>query len=287
MKKQLMAFFAAVLFCSTAPARAAPPEVAGRPAAPPPCRILIDNDDGIDAPGIHALYKMLKDMCTLVVVAPSTQQSGMSHAVPNVSNGLKVRAVPFEDGMGYAVDGTPAEAACLGVMTLSDGKPFDLVVLGINEGENTGLGNLYSGTVNGGMEALVRGTPAIAFSLADEYGDDYARSAPIVRAIVRRALSRRLPPGVMLNVNIPLNYKAIAVLPSRGLSVLIESFTSSELANGQTLYRPVVKTNDTPPPGGDVAAYMAGIVTITPLAMDRTATRAMKSLQGWARDFRP
>jgi 5'-nucleotidase len=249
---------------------------------------LLDNDDGISAPGIHALYDMLKDMCTLVVVAPSGQQSGMSHAVPNVSNGLKVRTVPFEKGvMGYAVDGTPAEAACLGVITLSDGKPFDLVVMGINEGENTGLGNLYSGTVNGGMEAVVRGTQAVAFSLSDDYNGDYAKATPIVRAIVRLALAKPLPPGVVLNVNIPKDYTGVAVLPSLGLSVLIDSFTASPLPNGQTLYTPNVTANASPPPGGDVAGYMAGKVTITPLAMNRTATEMMVTLQGWPKAIYP
>jgi len=285
--QHLAAIFALVLCCSAAPVRA---ETLAAPATSPPCRLLLDNDDGIGAPGIHALYDALKDMCTLVVVAPASEQSGMSQAVPNFSKGLTVHKIAFADGVtGYAVEGSPAEAACLGILALSDGKPFDLLISGINAGENTGLGNLYSGTVNAGMEALVRGTPAIAFSLTDEDGDDYSKAVPIVRSIVRQALARRLPPGVMLNVNIPKDYDGIAVLPSRGLSAILSGFTASPQANGDTLYKPdIIYPNPAPPPGGDVHGYFAEHkVTVTPLTMDRTATEAIAIIKAWPLTLAP
>ncbi|GAA0331182.1 5'/3'-nucleotidase SurE [Sphingomonas oligophenolica] len=285
--KHLAALFALVVACAAAPVRAATPAT---PSASPPCRLLLDNDDGIGAPGIHALYDALKDMCALVVVAPANEQSGMSQAVPHFSKGLPVRAIAFADGMtGYAVEGSPAEAACLGILAMSDGKPFDLLISGINAGENTGLGNLYSGTVNAGIEALVRGTPSIAFSLSDEDGDDYSKAVPVVRALVREALARRLPPGVMLNVNIPKDYDGIVVLPSRGLSAVLTGFTASRTPNGDTLYKPnITYPNPSPPPGGDVQGYFTGHkVTVTPLAMDRTATEAIDIIKGWPLTIAP
>ncbi|HEX8572396.1 MAG TPA: 5'/3'-nucleotidase SurE [Allosphingosinicella sp.] len=255
-----------------------------RAADSKPCRLLLVNDDGIDAPGIHALYQALKDDCELVVSAPAVNQSGMSHAIPNLSRGLKVRTVPFEGGSGFAVEGSPAEAAGLGVMMLGGDRKFDLVVSGINAGENTGLSNLYSGTVNAGMEAMVRGTPAIAFSQGDELKGDFSTTKPLVRAIVRRALSHPLPRGVMLNVNIPKDFKRIVVAPSRGMSVIL-SFTAVP-GDGVTTYVPKVVPNLSPPPGGDVAYYEAGDVTVTPLELDRTAKSDLAHFRRWIRGIR-
>lgn len=255
------------------------------PLKPATCRLLLVNDDGIDAVGIHALYQALKDDCELVVAAPAVQQSGMSHATPNLARGLKVRSVPFEGASGFAVEGSPAEAAGLGIMALSGGRKFDLVVSGINAGENTGLANLYSGTVNAGMEAMVRDTPAIAFSQGDEFNGDFSTTKPLVRAIVRRALADRLPPGVMLNVNIPKDFKRIVVAPSRGMSVIL-SFTAVQ-GDGVTTYLPKVVPNMSPPPGGDVAYYKAGDVTITPLELNRTAKSDLARFRRWERGLRP
>lgn len=287
--KHLAVLFVLGLSCSAAPLHAQPLRASVTPSSPP-CRLLLDNDDGIGAPGIHALYDALKDMCALVVVAPASDQSGMSQAVPNFGKGLIVRTVAFADGVtGYAVAGTPAEAACLGIIALSGGKPFDLLISGINAGENTGLGNLYSGTVNAGMEALVRDTPSIAFSLSDDYGNDFSKAVPIVRLIVRQALDKKLPKGVMLNVNIPLDYDGIVVLPSRGLSAVLTGFTPIPQPNGDTLYKPsMTYPNPSPPPGGDVYGYLVEHkVTVTPLAMNRTATKAMGVIKGWARAIAP
>lgn len=247
------------------------------------CRLLLVNDDGIDAPGIHALHDALKDMCMLVVAAPATDQSGMSHAVPDIAVGVPVRVIAFAPQTnGYAVAGTPAEAAGLGVLELAGG-PIDLVVSGINAGENTGLANLYSGTINAGMEALVRGTPAIAFSQDDAFGSDFSRSMPVVRAMVREALRHKLPRGVMLNVNIPKGYKGIRVRPSRGISTVITGFSTRSGANGATIYAAELKRATSVPPGGDVAAYRDGYISVAPLALDRTAARALPVFRKWQR----
>ena len=279
--------FRAAIAISVAAGIAGPGRAFAAPPTPASCRLLLVNDDGIDAPGIHALYQALKDDCELVVSAPATQQSGMSHSTPTLARGLglKVRSVPFEGGSGFAVEGSPAESAGLGIMMLSGGRKFDLVVSGINAGENTGLANLYSGTVNAGMEAMVRDTPAIAFSQADEFNGDFSTTKPLVRAIVRRALAERLPSGVMLNVNIPKDFKRIVVVPSRGISVIL-SFTAVK-GDGVTTYHAKVVPNLSPPPGGDVAYYQAGDVTITPLELNRTAKTDLARFRRWQRGLLP
>ena len=258
---------ACVLLAAASPASAA-------------CRLLIVNDDGIKAPGIAALHDALKADCEVVVAAPSSEQSGASHAIPNVRAGLRVRQVPVgEGGSGYAVDGTPAEAAGLALTALSGGKPFDLVVAGINRGENTGLANLYSGTINAAVEALLRGTPAVAFSQDSGYGDDYRASAEIARKLVRKLLARGLPKGVMLNVNIPMNPRGTVVVPARGMTVRIAGFEAVDGGEGVTLYKPRIAPDTSPPAGGDVAAYLAGRITVTPLALDRTDKPALRTVR--------
>lgn len=250
------------------------------------CRLLLVNDDGVEAAGIHALYKALEGECEILVVAPSHQQSGMSHAVPNVRAGLHARRVPFEnDVRAFAVDGTPAEAAGLGLTALAGGKPFDLVVLGINDGENTGLANLYSGTINAGMEALVRGTPAVAFSQASADGASFDRSGKIARAIVRHVLANPLPAGIMLNINIPAEYSGAVVAPAAGMTVNLRSFDIVDDKDGEMTFRPQMGVEDNPPAGGDVANYLDGRITITPLALDRTAYAALPQLKDLANDL--
>ena len=253
------------------------------PASAWACRILLVNDDGVDSPGITALYDALKTDCEVVTAAPADNQSGASHAVPNIGAGIVVRRVKVgEDGEGYSVEGTPAEAAGLGIMALSGGVPFDLVIAGINRGENTGLANLYSGTVNAAMEALVRGAPAIAVSQDAAYGDDFAFSAALTRKLVDSVLNHGLPQGVILNVNIPVNPRGVVLVPSRGLSVGIDGFDASEQEDGAMLYTPrFAAVNGLP--DGDVKAYLDGYVSIAPLALDRTSNDSFSEL-GWIGD---
>ncbi|WP_165793856.1 5'/3'-nucleotidase SurE [Hyphococcus luteus] len=187
-----------------------------------------------------------------------------------------------EDGEGYSVEGTPAEAAGLGIMALSGGAPFDLVIAGINRGENTGLANLYSGTVNAAMEALVRGAPAIAVSQDAAYDDDFAFSAALTRKFADRVLKYGLPQGVMLNVNIPVDPRGVVIVPSRGLSVAVAGFDASEQEDGAVLYAPrMAAVNDMP--DGDVRAYLERYVSVAPLALDRTSNDAFGEL-GWIGD---
>ena len=130
-----------------------------------PCRILLTNDDGIQHAGIRAAYLGLSKVCQVVISAPATNMSGMSHAILNTRGPTKVTEITLEPGVtGYAVEGSPAEAVAFGILTLGKDHPFNLVVSGVNEGHNTGILNLYSGTVNAAMEGAVRGVPSIAVS---------------------------------------------------------------------------------------------------------------------------
>lgn len=126
--------------------------------------ILIVNDDGINADGLKALINELKDDHNLTIVAPEAEKSGSSHSI-SIGKSLYLTPVNIPEYMGidaYSVNGTPADCTKLGVTAL--GKDFDLVISGINLGENLGLDLLYSGTVNAAEEGILNDVPAMAIS---------------------------------------------------------------------------------------------------------------------------
>ena len=174
--------------------------------------VLISNDDGIAAPGIHALVKEIRKIAKVTVVAPDRQQSAVGHAI---TMNYPLRAIPYErDGefFGYAVDGTPADAVKLGVRYLLKERP-DLVVSGINHGSNTAINILYSGTVSAATEGTVLGIPSIAVSLTTYDEADFTYAAKFSARLAAVVLERGLPAGTLLNVNVP------AVSPERTMLV--------------------------------------------------------------------
>jgi len=251
------------------------------------CRVLITNDDGVDSPGISALNAGLADLCDVVVAAPSEDRSGASHSIINTSQGTRVTETTLSDGTkAFAVHGSPAEAVAVGLKAFASDGAFDLVVSGINYGDNTGIANLYSGTVNAAMEAVVRGVPAIAISQSREYGDDFSASVALTRRIVTEVLQRGLPDGVMLNVNVPKPIAGVDIVKSSSeTTVDLVGVEAEALEPGTVLYKPVLEPLDRPPAAGDARAYLAGSVVIAPLQLDRTAYDAIDELKRWNLDF--
>ena len=247
------------------------------------CRILITNDDGITSPGLLAAAQELAKQCEVVVSAPATNQSGMSHAVINLGRGTRVtETVLGENIRAYAVEGSPAEAAAIGIFIFGHDHPFDLVVSGINTGHNTGLKNLYSGTVNAAMEAAVRNIPAIAVSQAGSYGTDYSYSASFTKRVVALILTKGLPKGVILNINVPPPpVKGVAVLASAGDTTVLEGFDATPEKAGVTVYKPRLKSVNAVAEPGDAQSYQAGMITIAPLLLDRTAYGSIDMLRAW------
>ncbi|MFB9863900.1 5'/3'-nucleotidase SurE [Rufibacter immobilis] len=166
--------------------------------------ILVSNDDGITAPGIHTLVKVMRRIGEVVVVAPDGPQSGMGHAI-TIGNTLRLdKSLAFSDVESYECSGTPADCVKLAKHhVLRDRKP-DLVVSGINHGSNSSISVLYSGTMSAAIEAAIEGLPAIGFSLCD-YGHDidFSHTEEYVERITRQALEFGIPAGVALNVNFP------------------------------------------------------------------------------------
>lgn len=166
--------------------------------------ILISNDDGIAAKGIAALVNAAKKYGKVMVVAPETAQSGMSHAI-TARSPLRLRKVKEEENVAwYAVNGTPVDCIKMANNQLLTRKP-DLVLSGVNHGSNASVAVIYSGTVGAAVEGTLLGIPSVAISLLDHAANaDFSAVDQWVSPIIEKVLADKLPHYTTLNVNIPL-----------------------------------------------------------------------------------
>lgn len=167
--------------------------------------ILIVNDDGITAPGIHRLIEAVQDLGTITVVAPDSPQSGMGHAV-TIGNTLRLEPVDIFEDMGiaaYQCSGTPVDCVKIAQDIILEHKP-DLCLSGINHGSNASINVIYSGTMSAAMEAAIDGIPAAGFSLMDfKWDADFSTAQKVAREVAEKMLASHLPENFLLNVNIP------------------------------------------------------------------------------------
>ncbi len=166
--------------------------------------ILVVNDDGVTAPGIRNLIRLMNEFGEVVVVAPDGPQSGMGHAI-TLDSTLHVERVHIDKGsqVEYACSGTPVDCVKLAINKLLPRKP-DLCVSGINHGSNSSVNVLYSGTMSAAVEGAIEGIPSIGFSLLDHSHDaDFSHCDPFISQIVSHVLENGLAKGTCLNVNIP------------------------------------------------------------------------------------
>lgn len=165
--------------------------------------ILICNDDGVHAPGIKHLWKALRAVADLVVIAPATEQSAVGQSI-TIRRPLRIEEVTW-DGVEAdvsSINGTPADCIKIALSVILPRKP-DLIVSGINRGSNAGRNVLYSGTVAAVIEGALQNIPGIAFSMVDYFNPDYAQAEKHIPLIVRYVQEHPLPPGTFLNVNFP------------------------------------------------------------------------------------
>ena len=258
-------------------------------------KILISNDDGVNSSGILAAKRAVEKLGDVVVVAPSSQQSGIGRAL-TLFEPLRISSVNLNDGsQGFSVSGTPTDAVTLGIFELMDEKP-DLLISGINIGENIGKGELTtSGTIGAAMEAASFGIPSIAISQQVLRGDikfeeghielDYLLSEKILYKIAKKVLNKGLPDEIdLLNVNIPSN--------SLNEDILITKL-------GERMYTPHIEMRFDPRgkpyywiDGSPYEEYEEGTdghalkvekcPTLTPLSMDLTSN--CESINDW--DFK-
>src|SRR5579863_8507666 len=177
-------------------------------------RVLLTNDDGIEAAGLQALRKALLEIpdIQLAVIAPDGNRSAMARSI-TTRRPLWVEEVDFGDGtVGYATDGTPVDCVRLANLGLIEGFEAELVVAGINHGSNLGDDITYSGTVAAALEAIVLGLPGVAVSQQSRAleldfrvgrGFDFTVAASFTARLVGELRSMPLPDGTLLNINVP------------------------------------------------------------------------------------
>lgn len=165
-------------------------------------RVLISNDDGVDAQGIKVLERVLKRIVGEVwVVAPETEQSAASHSL-TLRSPLRIKKISPRK---FAINGTPTDTVLLGVQHVMKDFPPDLVVSGINHGGNLGEDVTYSGTVAAAMEGTLLGIPSVAFSLVISDGKkaQWATAEACVEKVLKQLSGISFPKGVLVNVNVP------------------------------------------------------------------------------------
>lgn len=166
--------------------------------------ILVTNDDGIMAPGIRHLVKLMRTIGEVVVVAPDKPQSGMGHAI-TISTPLRLeKVVIVGKDIEYSCSGTPVDCVKLAVSKILFGKP-DLLVSGINHGSNSSINVIYSGTMSAAVEGAIESIPSIGFSILDyRFDADFHPADHYILSIAKKILQDGVPTGACLNVNIPL-----------------------------------------------------------------------------------
>ena len=241
--------------------------------------ILLTNDDGIHAPGIEILSEALSSVGRVTVVAPDRERSASS---ASLTLHLPLRYEEIGPGR-YSVEGTPTDCVIIGLHEILPALP-DLVVSGINRGPNLGYDIAYSGTVSAASEGANQGIPSFAISLASAAEFHYERAAQFGAVLARWVLSESLPPGVILNVNVPSR-------PIRGIRIThqgqrnVRNILVENLDPRGRKYFWLDQEMETKSRQGsltsDYRAISAGFVSITPLKIDRTDYSFAKQIATW------
>ena len=246
--------------------------------------LLISNDDGYQAKGINCLIKMLSDYGDIIVCAPESACSGFSCAF-SATTPLRLRLREKRDGVEvWSCNGTPVDCVKMALAEIVPRKP-DMVIGGINHGDNASVNAHYSGTMGVTIEGCMKYIPSVAFSLCDHHEDaDFEPLRPLIRAITKKVLQDGLPIGTCLNVNFPLveTYKGVRVC-RMAKGTWGNEVTKCHHPRGYDYWWMVGHfTNDEPEAEDtDNWALTHGYVAITPTQIDVTAYSAMDTIKSW------
>ena len=245
--------------------------------------ILITNDDGITAPGIHALVEAVRELGQVIVVAPDSPQSGMGHAI-TIGDPLRLNKVAVFDGIdSWQCSGTPADCVKLARDKILHRKP-DLCLSGINHGANHSINVIYSGTMSAAMEAAIEGVPSIGFSLLDyRFDADFTVAKTVVHDLAKRMLAGGMPPHILLNVNIPNTtadaFKGMKIC-RQAYAKWAEEFEHRIDPRGKDYYWMTGKfINMDTGTGTDAEALKDGYASIVPIKIDFTDMIAKEWLE--------
>jgi 5'-nucleotidase len=258
-------------------------------------RVLLTNDDGIEAKGLQALRRALLELADieLAVIAPDGNRSAMARSI-TTRRPLWVEEVDFGDGtVGYATDGTPVDCVRLANLGLVEGFQAELVVSGINHGSNLGDDITYSGTVAAALEAIVLGLPGIAVSQQSSAleldfrtgtGFEFQAAADFTSRLVAELSSVPLPEGTLLNINVPGAEPSGVEVAKLGKRVYRDELALVDEDLGQhnrrRLYRIYGDASyERDETGTDLQAVAQGRIAVTPIHFDLTDREGMTALQ--------
>ena len=251
--------------------------------------ILISNDDGYQAKGINCLVDMLRPMADILVCAPEAARSGFSCAF-SATTPLRLTLRHEEPGVQiWSSNGTPTDCVKLALSQLLNGRRPDVVVGGINHGDNASVNSHYSGTMGVVLEGCMKYIPSVAFSLCshDEQAD-FEPLRPYVRLMTERALKQGLPKGVCLNVNFPLLAEGQTDYAGVKLCRMSAGTWSNEITvchhpRGYDYYWMVGHYQNDEPEATDTDRWALdhGYVAITPTQIDVTAYEAFGELEAF------
>lgn len=247
-------------------------------------RILVTNDDGINAPGIRALVEVAKLFGDPFVVAPDSPQSGQGHAI-TITQPLFLKKVDVFDGVpAYECSGTPADCVKLAKNVLLKDETIDLCVSGINHGSNASINIIYSGTMSAAMEASLEGIKSIGFSLLDfSFEADFSAAKYFASKIIEKMLNYEAKENILLNVNFPKlpkeDIKGIKIC-EQGEGIWTEDFKESQDPRGQKYYWLTGSFDaDLENTKTDLWALENGYVSVVPSKHDLTDYNSIESLK--------
>jgi 5'-nucleotidase len=261
-------------------------------------KVLLTNDDGIQAIGLNVMRRALLEVpnVDLAVIAPDSNRSATARSI-TTSKPLWVEEIELADGTtGFATDGTPVDCVRFAALGLVESPP-DLIVSGINHGSNLGDDITYSGTVAAALEGIVLGIPAIAVSQQADHGEmdfragrswtreDFAQAAAFVARMVEELDRVPMPAGTLLNVNCPVGEIRGARSTRLGKRIYNDRMQLTEEADGRQRYRiygemPGYQHED----GTDFAAVADRCIAVTPLHFDLTDQAGVEELAGFDLD---
>ncbi len=257
-------------------------------------RILITNDDGINAPGLEVLTEIATAIAgpkgEVWTVAPAFEQSGVAHCISYTHPMMIAELGPRR----FAAEGSPADCVLAGFYDVLEGAKPDLVLSGVNRGNNAAENVLYSGTIGGAMEAALQGVPAIALSqffgpgnadLADPFDCARQHGTAVVRTLLDHGIWTNDDYRVFYNVNFP----PFSAAATKGTKVAPQGFRRDTAFGVEPHQSPSGRkflwikggAQQTPTlPGSDAAVNLEGYIAITPMRADLTAHDLLVDLQG-------
>lgn len=249
-------------------------------------RILVSNDDGVEAPGLRALAEALLPLGEVTVCAPDREQSATSHSI-SLHRPLRIENRepwgPRGEIQRFAVDGTPTDAVYVGVNHLLKDAPPELVASGINRGANLAQDIHYSGTVAAAMEGAVLGIPSFAISQLGAGTPAYTAAASFARALAARIGARGLPKGTLLNVNVPPGEPQGVQVTRIGMRSYSAAVVQKVDPRGRAYYwiGGDEQAHEAVPGSDCDAVFDRRLISVTPLHLDLTRQALVEELRGW------